>query len=56
MKNSLLNIIRGQFLISEDALKTWQFILFLSALAMFMISSAHRVDQKVHRIAAFAIK
>ena len=54
MKNSLLNIIRGQFLISEDALKTWQFILFLSALAMFMISSAHRVDQKVHRIAALS--
>ena len=54
MKNSLLNIIRGQFLINQDALKTWKFILFLSALAMIMISSAHRVDKKVHKIAALS--
>ncbi len=54
MKSSILNIIRGKFLISEDALKTWKFILFLSALAMFMISSAHRVDQKVYHIAALS--
>lgn len=51
MKESLLHIIRGQFLINQDAIKTWKFILFLSALAMIMISSAHRVDKKVHRIA-----
>ena len=54
MKDSLLQIIRGQFLINQDALKTWKFILFLSALAMIMISSAHRVDKKVHKIAALS--
>jgi hypothetical protein len=54
MKDSLLHIIRGQFLINQDAIKTWKFILFLSALAMFMISSAHRVDKKVHKIAALS--
>ncbi|HBB49021.1 MAG TPA: S-adenosyl-methyltransferase [Flavobacteriaceae bacterium] len=54
MKESLLHIIRGQFLINRDALKTWKFILFLSALAMIMISSAHRVDKKVHKIAALS--
>ena len=54
MKDSLLHIIRGQFLINQDALKTWKFILFLSALAMIMISSAHRLDKKVHRIAALS--
>lgn len=54
MKESLLHIIRGQFLINQDAVKTWKFILFLSALAMIMISSAHRVDKKVHKIAALS--
>ena len=54
MKNSLLHIIRGQFLINQDALKTWKFILFFAALAMIMISSAHRVDKKVHKIAALS--
>jgi hypothetical protein len=54
MKDSLLHIIRGQFLINQDALKNWKFILFLSALAMIMISSAHRLDKKVHRIAALS--
>lgn len=54
MKDSLLHIIRGQFLINQDALKTWKFILFLSALAMIMISSAHRLDKKVHRVAALS--
>lgn len=54
MKDSLLHIIRGQFLINQDALKTWKFILFLAVLAMIMISSAHRLDKKVHKIAALS--
>lgn len=51
MKQNLLNIIKGKFLVSDDALKNWRFIVFLSFLALIMISSSHSADKKVHRIA-----
>ncbi|MCT8338727.1 S-adenosyl-methyltransferase [Flavobacteriaceae bacterium TK19130] len=51
MKKGLYNIIKGKFLVSDDALKNWRFILFLSILALIMIASSHSADQKVHRIA-----
>lgn len=43
--------MRGSFLISGDAAKNWRFIFFASLLAVIMISSAHRADQKVHQLA-----
>jgi hypothetical protein len=51
MKQNLLNIIKGKFLVNDDALKNWRFIVFLSFLALIMISSSHSADKKVHRIA-----
>ncbi len=51
MKKSFYNILKGKFLISDDAFKNWRFIIFLSFLALFMIASSHRADKKVHRIA-----
>ena len=51
MKKSFYNILKGKFLISDDAFKNWRFIIFLSVLAMFMIASSHRADKKVHKIA-----
>ncbi len=51
MKKSIYNILKGKFLISDDAFKNWRFIIFLSALALVMIASSHRADKKVHRIA-----
>ena len=51
MKNGLLDILKGKFLISREAGKTWRFMLFISVLAVFMISSSHSADQKVHLIA-----
>jgi len=51
MKKSFYNILKGKFLISDDAFKNWRFIFFLSALALVMIASSHRADKKVHRIA-----
>lgn len=36
---------------SDDALKNWRFIIFLSVLALVMIASSHTADKKVHQIA-----
>lgn len=51
MKQNFYNIIKGKFLVSDDALKNWRFIIFLSLLALVMIGSSHTADKKVHRIA-----
>jgi len=51
MKKNFYNIIKGRFLVSDDALKNWRFIFFLSALALIMIGSSHSADSKVHEIA-----
>ncbi len=51
MKAGIYHILKGRFLISDDAFKNWKFIIFLSLLAIVMISSAHSADRKVHKIA-----
>lgn len=51
MKKGFYNLIKGKFLVSDDALKNWRFIIFLSLLALIMIGSSHSADKKVHRIA-----
>lgn len=50
MKDGFYNIIKGKFLVSDDALKNWRFIIFLSLLALVMIGSSHSADKKVHQI------
>ncbi|MBA3985922.1 MAG: S-adenosyl-methyltransferase [Flavobacteriales bacterium] len=51
MREKIYHILRGKFLISEDAFKNWKFIIFLSLLALVMISSSHSAERKVHEIA-----
>ena len=51
LKNNFYNILKGKFLVSDDAFKNWRFIIFLSLLALIMIASSHSADSKVHRIA-----
>ncbi len=51
MKKRFINIIKGNFLISDDAFKNWRVIIFLSFLALIMIASSHNADKKVHQIA-----
>ncbi len=46
----MYNILKGKFLVDEDAKKNWGFILFLTALALLMITSSHQIDRKVQRI------
>lgn len=51
MKKNFYNIIKGKFLVNDDALKNWRFIFFLSLLALVMIASSHSADKKVYQIA-----
>lgn len=51
MKKNINNILKGRFLVDEDAFKNWRMIIFLSALALVMIASSHKADEKVHEIA-----
>ncbi|MEY8850180.1 FtsL-like putative cell division protein [Psychroserpens sp. XS_ASV72] len=51
MKKSLYSILRGTFLVSDDAFKNWRLIIFISVLAIIMIASSHSADQKVYEIA-----
>ena len=51
MKKGLYSILKGTFLVSDDAFKNWRMILFVSALAIVMIASSHSADKKVHEIA-----
>ncbi|MCX2680443.1 FtsL-like putative cell division protein [Galbibacter sp. EGI 63066] len=51
MKKGILDLLKGKFLVSEDSVKNWRFMLFVSVLAVVMISSAHRADKKVHELA-----
>jgi hypothetical protein len=50
-KQKFYNILKGKFLVDGDAKKNWGLILFLTVLALFMISSSHRIDRKVQKIA-----
>lgn len=50
MRQSFFNLIRGQFLMNDTASKNWIFIVYLSVLALIMISISHRTDEKVHEI------
>lgn len=50
-KQTIYNILKGKFLVDEDAKKNWGFIIFLTALALLMITSSHQIDRKVQKIA-----
>ncbi|TYA53151.1 FtsL-like putative cell division protein [Formosa maritima] len=51
MKKGILNILKGKFLVNDDAFKNWRMIFFISSLALIMIASSHSADKKVHKIA-----
>jgi hypothetical protein len=51
VRQTVYNILKGKFLVDEDAKKNWGFILFLTLLALLMITSSHQIDKKVQRIA-----
>lgn len=51
MKKGFYNILKANFLISDDAFKNWRFIVFCTVLAISMIASSHSAERKVHMIA-----
>ncbi|HEX9980081.1 MAG TPA: FtsL-like putative cell division protein [Flavobacterium sp.] len=50
MKQNVYDILKARFLINEDAVKNWRFIVFLILLAILMIANTHRFEQKVFTI------
>ncbi len=52
MKQGILDLLKGRFLVSGDAPKNWRLLLFASFLAAVMIASSHNADKKVLQIAA----
>ncbi len=51
IKQNIYNVLRGKFLVSDDAFKNWRIIIFVVILLLFMISRSHTTDKKVLRIA-----
>lgn len=51
MKEGIYGILKANFLISNDAVQNWRFIVFCTFLAIVMIASSHSAERKVHSIA-----
>lgn len=51
MKENLFGILKGKFLVDQDAFQNWKLIFFCTALAIIMIASSHSAERKVHQIA-----
>jgi len=51
MKSGVFGILKARFLIHEDAVKNWRFIVFIILLAILMIANTQRYEQKVFEIA-----
>ena len=51
VKETIYNILKGKFLVDEDAPKNWSMLIFLASLALIMIGSSHSIDKKVQKIA-----
>ena len=51
MKQGMYNLLKADFLISNDAVKNWRFIVFCTFLAIIMIACSHSAERKVHNIA-----
>ena len=51
MKKGIYNVLRGAFLTNDQSADSWRFIGYCTLLAIIMIASSHRADQKVFEIA-----
>ncbi|KIA97131.1 MULTISPECIES: FtsL-like putative cell division protein [unclassified Flavobacterium] len=51
MKHGVFDILKARFLINDDAIKNWRFIVFIILLAIIMIANTQRYEQKVFEIA-----
>jgi len=51
IKQRIYDVLKGKFLVDEDAPKTWRLLIFLTVLALIMIASSHSIDRKVQKTA-----
>ncbi len=51
VKRNIYDVLRGSFLTDASALKNWRIIIFVVFLLLFMITSGHKADGKVIKIA-----
>lgn len=51
VKQNIYDVLKGKFLVSEDAFKNWQIIIFVVFLLLIVISRSHSTDKKVLKIA-----
>ncbi|WP_300569968.1 FtsL-like putative cell division protein [Flavobacterium sp.] len=51
MKHGIYNILKAKFLVNEDSVKNWRFIVFLILLAIIMIANTHSYEKKIYQIA-----
>ncbi len=51
MRKGIYDILRGAFLTSDRSADSWRFIGYCTLLAIIMIASSHKADQKVFEIA-----
>jgi hypothetical protein len=56
MKNGVYSLLKARFLINDDAVKNWRFIVFIILLAIIMIANTQRFEQKVFMIAELTNK
>jgi hypothetical protein len=50
MKNGVYDILKARFLIEDDSIKNWRFIVFLIVLAIIMIANTQNFEKKVFTI------
>jgi hypothetical protein len=50
VSSGVYDILKAKFLIDDDSMKNWRFIVFLIALAIIMIANTQRFEQKVFKI------
>ncbi len=56
IKGGIYNILKAQFLIDDNAVKNWRFIVFVILLAIIMIANTQRYEQKVFKIVELSNK
>ncbi|AWU44903.1 FtsL-like putative cell division protein [Blattabacterium punctulatus] len=50
MKTNFKDILKGKFLVKEDAYRSWNFIFFITILSLISITSSHMMDRKIRKI------
>jgi hypothetical protein len=51
MKNGVYDLLKARFLIDDNAIKNWRFIVFVIFLAIIMIANTQQYEKKVFEIA-----